>query len=151
MVGPKCSGMEHTAVPPGPGDPTILLAADGFSLKEVHASGSGLVLVVEASRKRVACPGCGRRSQRVHSRYRRQVKDLPWHGIARSWEMWSRRFVCANSRCRRRIFAERLPGVSVLPAAPTGWLRPWRLSAARLEPAWLRSWGLAPALTPYYG
>jgi transposase len=57
------------------------------------------------------CPLCQQRSSRVHSRYVRQVADLPWHGIALRLQLRVRRFFCANSTCQQTIFTERLPGL----------------------------------------
>jgi len=58
------------------------------------------------------CPLCGRGSSRVHSRYRRVVSDLPWHGISVELEVRARRFFCDEASCERRIFCERLPDVA---------------------------------------
>jgi transposase len=46
-------------------------------------------------------------SRRVHSRYLRQVADLPCAGREVRLQMITRRFVCEVPHCRRRIFAER--------------------------------------------
>ena len=55
------------------------------------------------------CPGCGRRSSRVHSRYWRVIADLPWEGIPVSILLQARKFFCGDDRCSRRIFTEQLP------------------------------------------
>ncbi|NDV87232.1 ISL3 family transposase [Aurantimonas aggregata] len=59
------------------------------------------------------CPRCHRRSGRVHSRYIRQLADLPWHGRVVCVHLHARRFRCDNSTCSQRIFVERLPEVRV--------------------------------------
>jgi transposase len=56
------------------------------------------------------CPGCGRRSSRVHSRYWRTIADLPWEGIPVRILLQARKFFCVDERCPRRIFTEQLPG-----------------------------------------
>jgi transposase len=48
---------------------------------------------------------------RVHSRYRRTVRDLPCSGVAVVLHLNVRRFMCRNRRCPRRIFCERLPNL----------------------------------------
>src|SRR6185312_15231502 len=58
------------------------------------------------------CPLCRRLSERVHSRYVRELADLPWRGVAVRLRLWVRRFFCDTADCRRRIFAERLPEVA---------------------------------------
>lgn len=76
-----------------------------------QASSVGDAIVVDAApRQRSApCPVCRRRTRRVHSRYRRTVRDLPCGGVAVVLHLHVRRFVCRNRRCPRRIFCERLP------------------------------------------
>ena len=54
------------------------------------------------------CPDCGQPSNRVHSRYERQLLDLPSHGRAVQIRVAVRRFRCISSTCLRRIFVERL-------------------------------------------
>ena len=79
--------------------------------------------VVEVDRKRAVirlrsvspqgrCPSCGRGAGRVHSRYSREVADLPWHGIPVSLRVRARRFFCDGASCERRIFCERLPEIA---------------------------------------
>ena len=53
------------------------------------------------------CPLCGSPSGRVHSRYVRQVSDLPCSGRSLRLRVVTRRFCCKAQHCRRRIFAER--------------------------------------------
>ena len=55
------------------------------------------------------CPNCDSRSSRVHSRYWRTIADLPWEGIPVRILLQARKFFCADERCSRRIFTERLP------------------------------------------
>ena len=70
----------------------------------------GEILVVTAARRQVvACPVCGHSTRRVHSRYRRTLTDLPWHGLRVRLQLSVRKFFCDTSGCSRRIFTERLP------------------------------------------
>ena len=66
----------------------------------------------ESADFRARCPFCGRRTERVHSRYQRTVTDLPWCGIAVEIRIHARRFFCDEPSCERRIFCERLPEVA---------------------------------------
>jgi transposase len=77
-----------------------------------------------------ACPQCGHRSARIHSRYCRTLADLPWAGIAARIRLWSRRFFCDTPDCPRRIFTERLPGIASPHARRTDRLRAWLLHLA---------------------
>jgi transposase len=55
------------------------------------------------------CPFCSVPSRRIHSRYVRNLADLPWQGIPVAIELHTRRFFCDTPGCAQRIFAERLP------------------------------------------
>ncbi len=80
---------------------------------ETLSIGTGRVIIsVSSGVRRCACPICGRRSSRVHSRYWRTVSDLPWHGISVELEVRARRFFCDKASCERKIFCERLPDVA---------------------------------------
>jgi transposase len=58
------------------------------------------------------CPWCNQLSSRVHSRYHRTLSDLPWAGRLVCFQITVRKFYCANHRCSRKVFAERLEGVA---------------------------------------
>ncbi|MCP9496335.1 MAG: ISL3 family transposase [Pyrinomonadaceae bacterium MAG19_C2-C3] len=80
---------------------------------------------MSARRPSTECPQCGCSSACIHSRYVRQVADLPWHGVVVRLELHTRRFICANGLCKQRIFCERLPSVVATYARKTS-----RLTAA---------------------
>ena len=80
-----------------------------LQLDGIHFAAPELVVTATARQHVVACPGCGHASTRVHSRYRRTLADLPWHGLRVHLEIQVRRFFCDVSDCRRQIFTERLP------------------------------------------
>lgn len=70
-----------------------------------------------------ACPGCGTRSERVHSRYERSVSDPAVGGQEMVIRLRMRRFFCDNRDCARATFAEQAPGVTVPHARRTPLLR----------------------------
>jgi transposase len=98
--------------------PTATLIPDPASLKleELLSDEAGVTVVVSAARTTVRCPDCDYPTTRVHSHYWRTLADLPWQGLAVRVRLRSRRWRCANPRCPRRIFTERLPAVAA-PAA----------------------------------
>ena len=57
------------------------------------------------------CPRCGHPSDRVHSRYARKVRDLPWQGRSVTVRLTVRKFVCGHPGCGQKVFCERLPGL----------------------------------------
>lgn len=68
------------------------------------------------------CPVCGFPTDRLHSHYTRTVADLPWAHLHVVVQLGVRKFFCANARCARRIFTERLPQL----------LAPWARRTQRL-------------------
>lgn len=68
---------------------------------------------LRACRVSAVCPECRMISSRVHSRYARELGDLPWEGIPVRIYLQTRKFFCGGKDCRRRIFTERLPNTVV--------------------------------------
>lgn len=58
------------------------------------------------------CPDCQRRSRRMHSRFTRQLRDVPVGGASVGLRLHARRFRCLNPACARRTFRERLPQIA---------------------------------------
>ena len=85
----------------------------------LEPASSLITLTLHARQITARCPLCGRRSKRVHSRYERTLADLPWGEYAVAVRFRVRRLFCDNTRCERRIFAERLAGVTAPRARKT--------------------------------
>ncbi|MDI1344841.1 MAG: ISL3 family transposase [Pseudolabrys sp.] len=90
------------------------LVPSGLAVEGVSDSNDTIILVGRSQAGIAVCPLCGARSRRVHSRYERQVADLPCAGKQVRLRLITRRFVCEVPHCRRRIFAERF-GDGVVP------------------------------------
>ncbi|MEV5540114.1 ISL3 family transposase [Saccharopolyspora shandongensis] len=58
---------------------------------------------------RVACPGCGTLSERVHSRYQRRLSDTAISGREVLIRLRVRRLFCDNTECAKKTFAEMVP------------------------------------------
>jgi transposase len=80
----------------------------GLTVLEVMPMPDLLTIATSPRQKSAPCPTCGEPSQRVHSRYLRQLQDLPWQGCPVTIKVQARRFRCVNSSCPRRTFAEHL-------------------------------------------
>ena len=86
----------------------------GLAVESVSYSLGSIILTTRSEALMARCPLCGAASRRIHSRYARQVADLPCAGRQVRLRVITRRFVCEVPHCRRRIFAERF-GDDVLP------------------------------------
>ncbi len=84
-----------------------------------------LTMCVTSTQPQGYCPVCRCSTQRIHSRYERTVADLPWAQFRVRLQVRVRKFFCANTRCARRIFTERLPQV----------VAPWARRTLRLTRA----------------
>jgi len=82
-----------------------------LGLKQIERIGNLIFIVVATTRLSVSCPVCKTPSSRIHSRYQRVLRDLPWHGAIVRMRLLCRRFYCRSPECSRRIFTERIPKV----------------------------------------
>jgi len=60
-----------------------------------------------------ACPGCGERSRRVHSRYERSLADAAIGGQPVQIRLRVRRFICTRASCARTTFVEQVQDLTV--------------------------------------
>jgi transposase len=79
-------------------------------LDDVVLTPTAAVVLLVSTAATAPCPRCGTPSDRVHSRYRRTVADLPCHDRGFLLRLLVRRFRCIDPGCTQRIFCERLPG-----------------------------------------
>ncbi|QRM31350.1 ISL3 family transposase [Microvirga sp. VF16] len=100
------------------------LVPGGFIVDEVAEADFGIRIGLRASSAESCCPGCGTTSTRVHSRYTRQLADLPLSGRPVRLVVRARRFHCEAVLCPRRIFTERFDN---------GVLLPWSRRTSRLD------------------
>jgi transposase len=112
----------------------------------IAAERDRLVLHLEPLQRSVACPVCGTRSRRVHSRYRRKPWDVPWGRWPVQLVVYARRFFCDVPTCTRRIFVEPFPQVLARYARQTE-----RLRRVLLELAHATSAEMAARLAPWLG
>jgi transposase len=71
-----------------------------------------IVLALVAVAASAPCPKCRKSSERVHSRYRRVLHDLPWQGVPVRLRLATRRFFCDAPECDCGVFTERFPGIT---------------------------------------
>lgn len=81
----------------------------GCAVDEVRLTTSAVVLVAHTTAAEASCPSCAQPSARIHSRYQRTPRDLPFGTRPVRLLVQLRRFFCDQPTCPRRTFAERLP------------------------------------------
>ena len=110
----------------------FFLLGEGLELTQMEKKEDQFVLHVTATSPSALCTLCQRPATRLHSRYRRVVKDLPCAGQQVRLILHVRKFFCETVECARKVFAERLPHL----------VAPWAQMTTRLSQA-LQTIGLA--------
>jgi transposase len=98
----------------------LLPAHHGLSVTDTAITPDLITVAFRCTAPAACCPECGRPSDRVHSRYRRTVADLPVNGRRFVLRLTARRFFCRQPGCRRAVFCERLPGLAEPRSRSTG-------------------------------
>lgn len=97
---------------PRPSHLQNLLPADLRLKRWRYEQENGRISILVAPTSESACrPTCQRRSTRIHSRYSRTLRDLPWQGAVVQLRIELRRFHCRSRDCPRKTYVERLPMV----------------------------------------
>ncbi len=87
----------------------LLPLPEGLRITALERQDTVLIVEVLSERPQAACPLCQQPSEEVHSRYHRQLKDVPCGGQQVRLHLKVRKFFCRNHLCERKIFTERLP------------------------------------------
>ena len=90
----------------------VLPDRERLSCDEILVTDEQTTIVVSGRSPIGQCPVCGLSAARIHSRYTRLLGDLPWQGLRVQVRWNTRKFICENGACPRRIFTERLPDVA---------------------------------------
>lgn len=80
---------------------TLIAAANTLHLEKIVSSPNGILIFLTTAQAQPRCPNCERKAHKVHSRYQRQLSDLPWEGIAVRLQLNSRKWFCQNPDCAR--------------------------------------------------
>jgi hypothetical protein len=93
------------------------LVPTGFVVESAFCDTDTTVITVRLAQSFGLCPSCGTVSRRVHSHYRRRVRDLPLSGRTVELVIIARRFRCEAVLCGRQIFTERFAEGILAPSA----------------------------------
>ena len=99
--------------------PLLSIVPVALEISRVLPTADDVTIEAGLARKPVNCPACGHLSRRLHSRYPRVLRDLPWQGHPGTIRVTARRFRCLNSACARKTFAEHLGSVATASARRT--------------------------------
>jgi transposase/DNA-binding CsgD family transcriptional regulator len=88
-----------------------LFPGAGLRLDDLVLTPNTTFALLVATAPSAPCPRCGAASDRIHSRYRRTVADLPCQGRPVALRLVVRRFRCIDPCCPQVIFCERLPAL----------------------------------------
>jgi len=99
-----------------------LALPNGLEVTEIEMKNKVLTITAVSTQMRPCCPLCGTPASRVHSRYCRQVADLPCGGQHVRLFVHVRKCFCEVTTCARKIFTERL----------TPFVEPWARVTRRL-------------------
>ncbi len=98
---------------------SVLFELPGMSLDRLDVDAATITIETHVEASQAACPLCQRLCQRIHSRYRRTLHDVPCGTKALRLVVQVRRFFCDNQDCPRKIFAERLAALTEVSARMT--------------------------------
>lgn len=87
--------------------PALALPND-LEVRGIERSDDGLTIIAVSTQSTPCCPLCGTPAARVHSRYTRQIADLPCGGQQIRLLLHVRKYFCDVMTCARKIFVERL-------------------------------------------
>lgn len=87
-----------------------------LAIRLIRCDHESIILEAHVTVRCGRCPTCGITSIRIHDRYRRHPRDLPWRTCSVQLTLTVRRFCCDNQTCPRRTFAEGF-GSALLPRA----------------------------------
>src|SRR5207244_11969281 len=78
----------------------------GLQVERVLVTAEAVHVEARRHARTAACPGCGRRSRRVHSQYTRRIADEPLGGRPVEIHLQIRRFRCTTRTCPPPTFPE---------------------------------------------
>jgi transposase len=100
----------------------VLALPEGLEVTNIEMVDEVLTITAVSTQVHPCCPLCGTPAWRVHSRYTRQVTDLPCSGQQVLLLVQVRKCFCKVPDCARKIFVERL----------TPFVEPWARVTQRL-------------------
>lgn len=83
---------------------------DKFKIENIEHDKNKVLIILKSTALAAKCTCCGAKTTKVHSKYKRQILDLPILDKYTRLSIITRRFFCINSDCKRKIFSEEFKG-----------------------------------------
>ena len=80
-----------------------------LGLETIEGEDQTVIVHLHATAPTATCPQCGTVGSRVHSRYQRTIADVAFGGRSLVLKLLVRKWICPETSCPQRIFAERFP------------------------------------------
>ncbi len=77
-----------------------------YTLTNYRIKSNKVIFHIESEKNGSICPYCNEYSSRVHSRYEREIQDLPLQHKQALLLVLTRKFFCDNPECNHKTFAE---------------------------------------------
>ncbi|MFI9749490.1 transposase family protein [Streptomyces collinus] len=90
----------------------VLLPGLNLVVRQLMTVGGNLVVDAAGCAPPGKCPQCEHPATWVHSRYWRQISELPVGGQGLIVRLHVRRFFCDQTHCQRRTFVEQVAGLT---------------------------------------
>lgn len=88
-------------------DEIIKLLDPNLKIIEHHFNNDILLIDIKSSKETAVCPYCNQISNKVNSKYIREIFDLPIQNYKLKIKLHVRTFFCKNPECNHKTFAER--------------------------------------------
>jgi transposase len=85
----------------------IKLLDKNLKYKNYEIKDDTIYINVESKRKKTTCPKCGKETDKVHSKYIREFKDLPISGKKVVIRLENKIYFCTNKECEIKRFSEK--------------------------------------------
>lgn len=89
-----------------------LIVSDSLCIVDLKCEDNTIIVYSDTRSVSARCPWCQQISHRIHSRYHRTLADLPCGGRQVYFQVTLRKFYCINAHCSRKVFAQRLDGIT---------------------------------------
>jgi transposase len=93
-------------------DEFIKLLDPNYELNDYRIKENVIVFKIYSTKEELECPYCGSRAKHIHSKYQREIQDLPIQDRQAILLVDTRKMFCVNPNCSHKTFSEKHPFVA---------------------------------------